>query len=106
MEKYYIIADVDKSGLTNLHDNKWPKLIGYSFEKDKILIMEGRGHGLQGTKLSINKFKSNDWIDVFNETDSSWFIKFISEGLLNNDDNKKLLKNEIIKRGELVIKSY
>jgi len=86
--KYYVIAEVDTEKPLNPHSNKWPKLIAYSFETMKILIIEGRGHGLMGGELSISKFDVSQWGYIFSETDTEWFRKIIESGLLSDKNNE------------------
>ncbi|RLT87435.1 MAG: hypothetical protein D9N13_23715 [Ketobacter sp. GenoA1] len=76
-DTYYVIAEVDKRSANESNSSVWPKLIAYSFDAKKILLEEGYGHGLMGGTLNLDGFDVSQWEDIFKETDSEWFKKYI-----------------------------
>lgn len=104
--KYYVVANVDKEKGSLPHSAKWPKLIGFSFENMSLLFLEGKGHGLQGGVVSINKFNRNDWNDFFVDTNSKWFLDFISKQKIDSQDAEQIFSNELIKKGNIEIIEY
>lgn len=96
-EEYYIIANIDKGDPSQPHSSEWPKLIAYSFSERKILMQEGKGHGLMGGTISLDKFNPSDWREIFSSTNSLWFLDMLSNGTISNcsneNDFQKILKN-------------
>ena len=78
----YVIGKVDKRCEGETHSSVWPKLLAYSFDKRKILITEGCGHGLMGASFEVSTFDVDQWKDIFDKTDLSWFGKSILDGSL------------------------
>lgn len=97
-DSYYIIANVDKSDPSQPHSSEWPKLIAYSFSQRKILLEEGKGHGLMGGAISLEKFNPADWKDIFISTNSTWFLDMLSNGTISGctdeESLKKILNNK------------
>lgn len=55
---------------------QWPKLIAYSPEIKKILILEGAGHGLMDGEISLALVSQEKWREVFEELGVEWFFLF------------------------------
>lgn len=88
MDNYYIISSDDRDP-ANPHSPRWPKMIGISFESKKVIVAEGKGHGLQGTRVSFDKFRAKDWEDIFLACDAEWLLDEIQAkgGITCFDEN-------------------
>ena len=102
-EKYYVIAKVDKSDPQQPHSSEWPKLIAYSFNSQKILMSEGRGHGLMGGSIALSKFQPDVWKEIFIDTNSEWFLDLYLDGTLINCQDEDTLKGIISSRRPIEI---
>ncbi|MEM5549086.1 hypothetical protein [Pseudoalteromonas fuliginea] len=91
--KYYIISCVDEREVKSANNSDWPKLIAYSFESHRVLLQEGCGHGLMGGAMSINSLILDDWIEIFQVTNSKWFFDKIESG----EVSKLSSENQFIK---------
>ena len=104
--KYYLIARVDKSNLSQPHSSEWPKLIAYSFDKRKLLLEEGRGHGLMGGEISLDNFNTSEWKDMFIAADSEWFLDLLSDGTIANCPDEQSLKDVLDKNCVVKVINY
>lgn len=95
--EYYLIAELDKRKPNETHHAEWPKVVAYSFDSSKIFMSEGYGHGLMGGAISLHRFDSSKWGDIFHKTGSIWFLRYLEDGtvsaLTSEQDFVNLLKN-------------
>ena len=86
---------MDKENPSLPHSNEWPKVVGFSFEKMKVFIKVGRGHGMRGAEIDINSFNLNDWIDIFQSADCEWFANMIKNGEISAKDGENKVVNKL-----------
>ncbi|MFE8070086.1 hypothetical protein QQM79_03420 [Marinobacteraceae bacterium S3BR75-40.1] len=92
MDKYYIISSDDHDA-GNPHSPDWPKVIGVSFDAKKVILSEGKGHGLQGARIEFDKFRANEWKDVFISCDAKWLLdEILDNGGISGVDEGAFLK--------------
>lgn len=98
-ETYYIIAEKDGRPPNESHSSEWPKLVAFSFCSKKILLQEGFGHGLMGGVLSLFGFNASQWVDIFAETDSEWFMRNILDGSVEKMVREKEFEDFLVNNG-------
>ncbi len=76
MKDYYII------GKKNIYpeapnSSDWPKIIGYCYEENTFIFIEGNGYGFNGIVLPELAARENRWCRLFTALDAHWFLKII-----------------------------
>src|ERR1700712_1174501 len=71
---------------------EWPKIIGYCYEANSFLFIEGNGHGFNGIVLPEPIAREPQWDRLFTVLDAHWFLR-----LIDNHPNidKASLENNI-----------
>ena len=102
MNEFYVIAqNTDEPVFPNSPD--WPKIIGYCYEENTFLFIEGNGYGFNGAVLKESVAREARWVGLFTELDAHWFLnligntKFPSKDAFINQIKTKLATVEIIK---------
>ncbi len=86
---YYIISEVDNRQKKSTNSSDWPKLIAYSFKNNKVLLLEGCGHGLMGGTIAVDDPKLDNWGEFFEATNTKWFYEKIKIGKINKLDSEE-----------------
>ncbi|MBP5074224.1 hypothetical protein PUP68_02270 [Pseudomonas chlororaphis] len=92
MKDFYVVAKKDLE--PNLpHSADWPKIIAYSYKTKSFLLIEGKGHGFNGTVLPDQIAREPRWNQLFLDLNALWFLSFIdSTTYSSTSDFEKILK--------------
>lgn len=90
MNRYVVIKKIDLEP-TMVHSSNWPKLVAFCKDNSLFLVLEGKGHGINGGEFNISQLKSNVWVEFIDELGVFWLKNII---LSNNDDYEKIKKIE------------
>lgn len=85
MNEYYVIAQKTVEPVfPNSPD--WPKIIGYCYEQNTFLFIEGDGHGFNGAVLEESVAREVRWVGLFTELDACWFLNLIGNAKFPSKD--------------------
>ncbi|WP_339523610.1 hypothetical protein [Pseudomonas sp. EL_65y_Pfl2_R96] len=76
MKDFYVIGKKDvEPEIPNSPD--WPKIIGYCYENNSFIFIEGNGHGFNGIVLPELIAREPRWDRLFKILDADWFLNLI-----------------------------
>ncbi|WP_192553244.1 hypothetical protein [Pseudomonas sp. IzPS59] len=76
MQNFYVIGKKDfEPEIPN--SPEWPKIIGYCYETNSFLFIEGNGYGFNGIVLPEAIAREPRWDRLFEILDANWFLQLI-----------------------------